>query len=102
MSEDEIAGVIATTGARPGTRSSSARGQTTFARELIGALRNHLAAERGLGGDGFRFCWVVDAPMFEPVEDRGEAVGTTAWTPVHHPFTAPTPEWIDRFEQAPG
>ncbi len=102
MSEDEIAGVIATTGAAAGDAIFFGAGQTTFARELIGALRNHLAAERGLIGDGFRFCWVVDAPMFEPVEDRGEAVGSTAWTPVHHPFTAPTPEWIDRFEESPG
>ena len=102
MSEDEIAGVIATTGAAAGDAIFFGAGETTFARELIGALRNHLAAERGLIGEGFRFCWIVDAPMFEPVEDRGEAVGSTAWTPVHHPFTAPTPEWMDRFEDSPG
>ena len=102
MSEDEIAGVIATTDASAGDAIFFGAGETTFARELIGALRNHLAAERGLIGEGFRFCWIVDAPMFEPVEDRGEAVGSTAWTPVHHPFTAPTPEWMDRFEDSPG
>ncbi|MCC5947389.1 MAG: aspartate--tRNA ligase [Nitriliruptoraceae bacterium] len=102
MSEAEIAGVIATTGASAGDAIFFGAGPRTFARDLMGALRNHLAAERDLIGEGFAFCWVVDAPMFEPVEDRGEAVGSTAWTPVHHPFTAPTPEWIDRFEEAPG
>ena len=102
MSDAEVAGLIQTTGAVPGDAVFFGAGPTSFARELMGALRNHLAAEHDLIGEGFAFCWVVDAPMFEPVEDRGEAVGTTAWTPVHHPFTAPTSEWIDGFEQAPG
>ena len=102
MSAAEIDGVLASTGASAGDAVFFGAGETTFARELMGALRNHLAAERDLIGDGFAFCWVVDAPMFEPVVDRGEAVGTTAWTPVHHPFTAPTPEWIDTFEASPG
>jgi aspartyl-tRNA synthetase len=101
MSPGEIAGVLAATGAAAGDAVFFGAGETTFARELMGALRNHLATEQELIGDGFAFCWVVDAPMFEPVVDRGEAVGTTAWTPVHHPFTAPKPEWIDRFEEAP-
>jgi aspartyl-tRNA synthetase len=29
-------------------------------------------------------------------------MGHSGWTAVHHPFTAPTPQWIDRFEQDPG
>jgi aspartyl-tRNA synthetase len=30
------------------------------------------------------------------------AVGSGNWTAVHHAFTSPTPEWIDRFEEDPG
>ena len=41
------------------------------------------------------FTWVVDAPMFE--ED-----GSGGWTAVHHPFTAPLPEWADKFADEPG
>jgi len=47
--------------------------------------------------------WVVDAPLFKPTgEDDDVAVGGGAWTAVHHAFTSPTPEWIDRFEESPG
>ena len=52
------------------------------------------------------FLWVVDAPLLEPASDAvasGDvAVGSGAWTAVHHAFTSPTPEWIDTFEQDPG
>ncbi|MFT5224194.1 MAG: aspartyl-tRNA synthetase, partial [Glaciecola sp.] len=102
MNEDEIRGVIAQSGAQIGDAIFFGAGDRRFALELMGALRNHLGAERDLiDQDAFAFCWVVDAPMFEPVEDRGTAVGTVGWTPTHHPFTAPTAEWLDTFDTAP-
>jgi aspartyl-tRNA synthetase len=33
--------------------------------------------------------------MFERTDEGG-------WTPLHHPFTAPTPQWLDRFDSDPG
>ena len=102
MSDDELAGVAAETGAGAGDVVFFGAGERTFALELMGALRNHLAEMRDLvDRSRFAFCWVVDAPMFEPVQDRGEAVGTTGWTPVHHPFTAPKPEFLADFDQRP-
>jgi aspartyl-tRNA synthetase len=44
--------------------------------------------------DEWRFLWIVDAPMFEPTEGGG-------WTAVHHPFTAPLPDWADKFPVEP-
>jgi aspartyl-tRNA synthetase len=46
--------------------------------------------------------WIVDAPMFEQVQDDW---GAWVWTAVHHPFTSPNANWIDRFDatdSAPG
>ena len=43
--------------------------------------------------------------MFESVDklEAGDvAVGGGNWTALHHAFTSPTPEWIDRFEEDPG
>ena len=52
------------------------------------------------------FTWVVDWPLFEPADDAtasGDvAVGSGAWTAVHHAFTSPQPESEDTFDTDPG
>ena len=37
--------------------------------------------------------------MFEQAIEDGQALG---WTAVHHPFTSPNADWVDRFEESPG
>ena len=37
--------------------------------------------------------------MFEQVQDENKE---WVWTAVHHPFTSPNAEWVDRFEESPG
>jgi aspartyl-tRNA synthetase len=37
--------------------------------------------------------------MFEQVQDE---TGAWSWTAVHHPFTSPNADWIERFEDSPG
>ena len=70
------------------------------AQELLGAARIEIAKRANLIDESaWSFCWVVDAPMFEPETD--DAGKQTGWTAVHHPFTSPNAEWIDRFEEAP-
>jgi aspartyl-tRNA synthetase len=53
----------------------------------------------------WKFVWVVDAPMFEPADEATAAgdvaVGSGAWTAVHHAFTAPKPEFLDSFDIDP-
>ncbi|MFC7563830.1 amino acid--tRNA ligase-related protein [Actinomadura namibiensis] len=68
---------------------------------MLGAARLEIGHRCGLIDESaWAFCWVVDAPVFEPVEDeKGERIG---WTAVHHPFTAPKPEFADTFVNDPG
>jgi aspartyl-tRNA synthetase len=51
--------------------------------EALGALRLKVAEDQGLVAGGWAPLWVVDFPMFE--QD-----GSGNWTPLHHPFTAPS------------
>ncbi|WP_346277851.1 aspartate--tRNA ligase [Pseudonocardia sp.] len=100
LSEAEREGLPKAVGAEPGDAVFFAAGRPADARELLGAARGEIARRCGLVDENaWSFVWVVDAPMFERVrDDKGDEVG---WTAVHHPFTSPNEEWMDRFEEAP-
>nr|WP_211178138.1 aspartate--tRNA ligase [Pseudonocardia acidicola] len=100
LSDSERDGLAKAVGAEPGDAVFFAAGHPADARALLGAARVEIARRAGLiDDDAWAFVWVVDAPMFERVrDDNGNEIG---WTSVHHPFTAPNDEWIERFEEAP-
>lgn len=104
LSDDERANLAKVTGAEPGDAVFFAAGKTTDSRSLLGAARVEIAHRTGqIDEDAWAFVWIVDAPLFKPAgEDDDVDLGSSAWTAVHHAFTSPTPEWIDRFEEAPG
>ena len=104
ISDDERAGLAAAVGAGPGDAVFFAAGKAAEARALLGATRLEIGRRDGLiDASQWSFVWVVDAPLFKPTgEDDDVAVGGGAWTAVHHAFTSPKPEWIDRFEEDPG
>jgi aspartyl-tRNA synthetase len=95
LSGAERDGLPAAAGAAPGDCVFFAAGPPGDARELLGAARLEIGRRLGLiDPEAWSFLWVVDAPMFE--ED-----GEGGWTAVHHPFTAPLPEWADMFAVKP-
>jgi len=96
LSEAHLSGLADAVGAKPGDAVFFAADPARrAAQELLGAARIEIAKRANLvDPDAWAFCWVVDAPMFERTDDGG-------WTAVHHPFTSPNAEWIDRFEDAP-
>ncbi len=104
LSDAERAGLVAAVGASPGDAVFFAAGKPSEARALLGAARLEIGRRGGLiDADAWSFVWVVDAPLFKPTgEDDDVAVGGGSWTAVHHAFTSPTPEWVDRFEEDPG
>ena len=104
LSETERAGLVEAVGAQPGDCVFFAAGKVSEARALLGAARLEVGRRVGLIDESqWSFVWVVDAPLFKPTgEDDDVAVGSGSWTAVHHAFTSPTPEWLDRFEEDPG
>ncbi|MFH1147199.1 MAG: aspartate--tRNA ligase [Pseudomonadota bacterium] len=64
---------------------------------VMGELRLHLARELGImPKDGFGFVWVNEFPLLEWDEDGKRYVA------VHHPFTAPMTEDIEKLQACPG
>ncbi|MGL5858724.1 MAG: aspartate--tRNA ligase [Angustibacter sp.] len=107
LSEAERAGLAAHVGAAPGDCVFFAAGAARPSRALLGAARLEIGRRCGLVDPAaWSFCWVVDAPLFEPADEAtasGDvAVGAGAWTAVHHAFTAPQAEYLESLESDPG
>ena len=100
LSEDERNGLMKSVGAKIGDAVFFAAGNKNEALSLLGAARNEIAQKLNLNDEKeWNFVWVVDAPMFEQVQnDKGEMV----WTAVHHPFTSPNAESLTTFAKDPG
>lgn len=81
----------------PGESLLFCAGDRATTSRVLGHLRLHLARELGLvDEDAFSFLWVTDFPMFEWDEEEGR------WSAMHHPFTRPADEWVDRVSEDPG
>ena len=104
LSDAEREGLVGAVGAQPGDCVFFAAGKASEARALLGAARLEVGRRGGLIDESaWSFVWVVDAPLFKATgEDDDVALGHSSWTAVHHAFTSPTPEWVERFEQDPG
>ncbi|MFE1784747.1 aspartate--tRNA ligase, partial [Streptomyces sp. NPDC059506] len=100
LSAEHLAGLAEATDAARGDAIFFAAGRRTASLELLGAARLEIGRRCSLIDESAcQFLWVVDFPMFEPVED--ESGVQTGWTAIHHPFTAPTAECLDTFDKDP-
>lgn len=105
ISDEEKAGLAAHVGAKPGDCVFFAAGPVKSSRALLGAARLEIGRRCGLIDENeWSFLWVVDAPLFEPADEATAAgdvaVGSGAWTAVHHAFTSP--QDLETFDQDPG
>ena len=101
VGEDRLKAALSKTGGTAGDLLLMVAGVPLEASTVLGALRLELSRREGwLPGGGhqgeWRFLWVTKFPLFDysKTEDR--------WTSMHHPFTSPHPEDLDRLESDPG
>ena len=65
--------------------------------DTLGFLRRHIAGIMGLlDNKQFNFLWVTDFPLFEYDEE------TNSYSAMHHPFTSPRLQDVDKIKEAPG
>jgi aspartyl-tRNA synthetase len=107
ISDAERADLAAHVGANPGDCVFFGAGPLRSSRALLGAVRQEVGRRCGLVDESaWSFVWVVDAPLFEPADEAvaaGDvAVGSGAWTAVHHAFTSPKAESLESFDTDPG
>lgn len=107
LSETERGGLADHVGAAPGDCVFFAAGAPKVSRALLGAARGEIAARQDLiDPQAWAFTWVVDPPLFEPADEAAAAgdvaVGSGAWTAVHHAFTAPKSATAQAITADPG
>ena len=95
LSESEQLSLVDVLGLVAGDLVLIVAGKRTMVRDVLGTLRLDLGRPPVSEG-GLRFLWVVDFPLFEETDDAGGAPA-----PMHHPFTMPHPDDIDRLESDP-
>jgi aspartyl-tRNA synthetase len=84
LDEPRLAGLIKVTGAVAGDAVLFVCAKRPAVDTLAGRLASKIGEDLGLiEADAFRFCWVVDFPMFERDEDTGK-IGFS-----HNPFSMP-------------
>ncbi|MEF8792733.1 aspartate--tRNA ligase [Thiohalorhabdus sp.] len=96
LPEAVVATVLERTGAETGDMIFFGADTRIVVNEALGALRERLGLGRGFTGSGWAPLWITDFPMFEWDDE------TRRFEPLHHPFTAPYPEHVDRLEADPG
>jgi aspartyl-tRNA synthetase len=107
LTDAERDSLAAHVGAKPGDCIFFSAGPAKPSRALLGAARGEIASRLGLiDPDEWAFVWVVDPPLFEPADEATAAgdvaVGSGAWTAVHHAFTSPKPDYVDVLDSDPG
>ncbi len=96
FSEDEQKAIMERLLAEPGDILFFGADQKSTVFKVLGELRLELARKRGLIDENeFNFVWITQFPLLEFDEDEGR------FKALHHPFTAPMPEDLDRLETDP-
>ena len=95
MPDEAIETILQRTRAEDGDLIFFGADKATVVNESLGALRVKVGHDRGLVEHGWKPLWVVDFPMFEYDEKAQRYVS------LHHPFTSPKEEDIDRLTSDP-
>ncbi len=85
-----IAGILQRTAAENNDLIFFGADTAKVVNDALGALRLRLGEDLGLKAQGWRPLWVVDFPMFEYDAEAKR------WVALHHPFTSPRPEDLER------
>ncbi|MBO9542851.1 aspartate--tRNA ligase [bacterium] len=97
LSPEETDRIVAAAGAKAGDLIFFAADKPKNVAEVLGRLRLKLGEDLKLIPEGrYDLLWVTDFPMFEYDETEGR------YYSMHHPFTRPRDEDLDKLESAPG
>ncbi|WP_142809273.1 aspartate--tRNA ligase [Tepidiphilus olei] len=97
LHEQALRTILERTGAQSGDLIFFGADKPKVVYDALGALRTKIGHEKGfLAGADWAPVWITDFPMFEYDEEEKR------WVALHHPFTSPKDEDLERLESDPG
>ena len=97
MKDEEMNALVKALDGQPGDLLLFAADRNKIVWSVLGALRIELAGQMGLlDKSDYKFLWVTEFPQFEWSDEENRYVA------MHHPFTMPMEEDLDKLETDPG
>ncbi len=97
MTEEEVAAIVKALEGKPGDLLLFAADKNKIVWNVLGALRLEIAKSLGLlKKDEYKFLWITEFPLLEYSEEEDRYVA------MHHPFTMPMEEDLDKIDTDPG
>ncbi len=97
MTEEELASLVSAMDGQPGDLLFFAADKNTVVWDVLGNLRLEIARNLELlKKDEYKFLWVTEFPLLEWSEEQERYVA------MHHPFTMPMEEDLDKLDSDPG
>ncbi len=95
LSDDAVKGILGRTGAVDGDLIFFGADSAKVVSDAIGALRLKVGVDQKLTSGDWKPLWVIDFPMFEyDAEEK-------RWVAMHHPFTSPVEDDLEKLKAAP-
>ena len=96
LGDEKVTELATAAGSEAGDAVLIVSGKASVVAASLNALRSEVAEREGLiDQTKFNFLWVTDFPMFEYHEEDGR------YYAMHHPFTSPRDEDLDKLEKDP-
>ena len=97
LKEEEMNSVLKALNMEAGDVMLIVADKPIVAQNSLGRLRCDIATENNLIPEGvYNFLWVINFPLLDQDEETGQ------WHAMHHPFTSPCIEDMDKLESDPG
>lgn len=97
MTEEELKAIVAAMDGEPGDLLLFAADKNKVVWDVLGNLRLEIAKNMGiLSKDDYKFLWVTEFPLLEWSEEQQR------FAAMHHPFTMPMEEDLEKIDTDPG
>ncbi len=96
MTPDELSAILNKLGCEKGDVALIVADKNKVTLPVLGALRLTTAKRMNIIPEGFNYLWITEFPFFEWDED------SSTWVAMHHPFTMPMDDDLEKLDTDPG